>query len=98
MSFVPVTACTRIDDQRHGQAGRCRHQLDHLAGELLDITVGDFENELIVHLHDHARINRAFCQPARNSEHRALDDIGCCALHGRIDRAAFCVLARRCIA
>jgi GTP-binding protein len=54
---------------------------------------GHLEHQLVVHLHDHQRIEAVPCQPGVDADHGALDDVGGGALHGRVDGGALGRLA-----
>ena len=51
-----------------------------------------------MHLQNHAGIKVAQFQPVMHINHGPLDDVGCSALHGRVDGGALGGLAHHCIA
>ena len=54
MRFVPVGTGTDIHDQRHIQFCRCGHAFAHAGGDGIDAIGANFEDEFVVHLHNHA--------------------------------------------
>ena len=70
--------------------------------EVFDLRFGDFEDEFIVHLHDHHGVIRLVTviarQPGVHVDHGALDDVGGAALHRGVDGGAFGSTATRVIA
>ena len=54
MRFVPVGTGTDIHDQWHIQFCRCGHAFAHAGGDGIDAIVANFEDEFVVHLHNHA--------------------------------------------
>src|SRR3974390_795353 len=93
MCLVPVSADSHIHLERHRQIRCADHVCPNLSYERIDRGIGDLEYQLIMHLHDEARRNPGTLQPGVHLDHGALDDVGGSALHGRIDGAAFGVLA-----
>ena len=57
-------------------------------GELVDLVVGDLEDQLVVHRQQHRGIEPARLERRRHLDHRPLDDVGGRALQRRVDGRA----------
>ena len=89
MRLGPIIADADIGDQRHRQlqSRQCRalhHLADHLARRL-DLGDGHFEDELVMHLEQHAGLELRARQRRGNADHGPLDDVGGGALDGGVD-------------
>jgi hypothetical protein len=59
--------------------------------------IGHFQHQLIMDLHHHPRTQLVSIKPVLHSDHRHLDQVSGCTLHGRIDRSSFSALATRAV-
>ena len=92
MRFVPVLAFAHFDQQRHGELGDIAHQRGQGFTHAGDFRLRRFQHEFVMHLQNHARGELFLLQPVRHRQHRALDEVGCRALHGGVDGGALCRL------
>jgi hypothetical protein len=86
--LFPVRTDPDLGQQRHTQFRDAGHQLRDLGPDPVDLAVGHFEDEFVVHLHDHLRAALLRVQYVLDLHHRQLDQVGGRALHGRVDRLA----------
>ena len=70
------------------------HPVTHDRAELVELSRRDLEDELVVHLQEHARAEPALAEVARDAEHRDLHDVGRRALDRRVERSPLGVLAQ----
>src|SRR5215469_8638325 len=77
MRLVPVAAVAGLDDERHGElaarrAGGLHDRLDDPGG-VVDLGLRRLEQQFVVDLQQHARLQPFVRQRGRDPRHRALD-------------------------
>ena len=77
-----------MDLERHRQLRGPFHGLAHQRLDRLLFGFGDLEDELVVHLEDHARPEPALLDRLRGPEHGQLDDVRRGSLDGIVERDA----------
>ena len=53
MRLIPIVAAANVDQQRNFQLGGRTHQRADPAGTVFELILGHFEDQFVVHLHDH---------------------------------------------
>ena len=91
MGLAPVGAETHLDREGHLQREGALHPVNDQGREVLDLATGGLEDELVVHLQDHAALHAAHLLV--DMHHGDLDDVGGAALDGGVDGDALGALA-----
>ena len=90
MRLVPVGAFPGLDYERHRKlAMRFAsgfHDRLHDLCSVANLGFRDLEQQLVVHLQQHLRLQRRIGERPWDAAHRALDDVGRRALQGSVDR------------
>ena len=73
--LLPGLAPADLHIQRNTQGGSTAHLLDEYAFGGFTLTGGDFEDDFVVHLQQHAGLQALFAQAAVNIDHGDLDDV-----------------------
>src|SRR5581483_395575 len=83
--IAPVGPEGKIGDEWNIELDHAFHLRTHQRANLFCLVEGHFEEQFVMHLQNHARLEIAFCQLAIERDHRQLNQIGSCALQRRID-------------
>jgi hypothetical protein len=78
-----------LDAIGQGGMGRVDHDLAHERDGGLHLRLWRLEDQFVMHLQQHPRIQARAHQSFVHADHGAADDVGGGALNGRIDRRAF---------
>src|SRR5215470_3425182 len=90
--LFPILRRAGLDHQGHrkgmGRTNGTFHDLFHQRRDFIGFFYRHLEDQLVVHLEQHARLEAGLGESRRHARHRALDDIRRRALQRRVDRLA----------
>ncbi len=87
--LLPGLTPADLHIQRNTQGCGTAHLLDQHAFGGFTLTGGDFEDDFVVHLQQHAGLQALFAQAAVNVDHSDLDDVRGGALNRGVEGGAF---------
>ena len=72
----PIIPKGEVRDQRNFELDHILHAVLHQISYPLRLVLGDFEEQLVMHLEDHAGAQLFFCELAVDRNHGQLDEVG----------------------
>ena len=88
LQVPPVFACAYFYQQRHRQRVDLLHLIPHQGAHAIHFIFGNFENQFVVNLQGHARLQALLAESGVDADHGNLDQIGGGALQWRVHRGA----------
>src|SRR5207253_1653478 len=86
--LAPVVADLDVNFEGNGQGGGSRHRISQYGNEPIHLGLRRFEEELVVHLEQHARLQARFANRGIDPNHGSFHDVGRGTLDGHVHRHA----------